>query len=126
MAKKGSTAPVATPAPKKPGSGGQRTLHGFFSRTPSSGSPATLPQRGPSTKTADSGLRAKLSAGPSSSQLTPAPSSDAPEPELDGGHAKASPDLTKGLPSPVSADEGQANGTDELTVFGTPSRRVRG
>jgi hypothetical protein len=58
--------------------------------------------------------------------LTPAPSSDGPELEINGdvAAAKASSPPSRGLPSPVSADERQTDGLDELNARGTPSRRV--
>jgi hypothetical protein len=56
--------------------------------------------------------------------LTPVPSSDGPEPEIEDYSSKASSPPAKGLPSPVSADEGQTNGLDEQNARGTPSRRV--
>ena len=68
-----------------------------------------------------------------SSHLTPTPSSDGPE-EEEGVPSKATTKESsvprKGLPSPVSSAndelEGQTNGAaEELTAFGTPSRRVR-
>ncbi|EHY52552.1 DNA mismatch repair protein msh6 [Exophiala dermatitidis] len=132
MAKKTSTPAASTPSLKKSSSsGGQRTLLGFFQKTPSStGSPGGLPARTATTSTpAPVKLPAKSGGTTSSgSSLTPVPSSDAAEPEVDteDDRLKASlPAAAKGLLSPVSTDEGQTNGVEELTARGTPSRRAK-
>ena len=128
MPKKSSANPSSTPALKKtPSSGGQKTLLGFFSKTPSSGSPAALPAL-PAKKTATAPAplknRSKSSGTASGSSLTPVPSSDGPQLEDEEEDIKASSPAARGLPSPVSADEGQTNGLDELNARGTPSRKV--
>jgi hypothetical protein len=144
MAKDDSSTSVSTPttsttALKKSTSStqnmkNQKTLHGFFQKTPKAGSsPSTLPERSSTAPRSNGSLKSKLLGRAPSSQLTPAPSSDGPEEQenipLDAS-TKESPVPRKGLPSPVSSAndglEGQTNGaTEELTTFGTPSRRVR-
>ncbi len=124
-------APASTPALKKSTSSGstQKTLHGFFTKTPSTASTTTtMPERSSPRK--NKSLQKKMIARVPSSQLTPVPSSDGPE-EQEAAEAttKESSTLGKGLPSPVSSAndglEGQTNGaTEELTMSGTPSRRV--
>ena len=126
MARK-AVASASTPSTlkKSASSGGQKTLHGFFSKTPSATPSSTLPSRSTPTSKTTPSLKGRLSASSSASQLTPVPSSDAPEAEEDELETKASrPASAKGLPSPVSADEGQTHGDGELSAFGTPSRRV--
>ncbi|KIW72163.1 hypothetical protein PV04_00382 [Phialophora macrospora] len=129
MAKKGTSTPAATPGLKKSSSaGGQRTLLGFFQKTPSSSSPAAPSARSaaPASTPVPSKSRSKPVSTASGSTLTPVPSSDALEPEDEEVHAtKASLPPAKSLPSPVSADGEQTNGTEELTSRGTPSRRVK-
>ena len=120
-----SSTPTPTPSTlkKSSSSGGQRTLHGFFAKPATPSSTGSLPVRVSPRK---HGLNDRLSAPRRSSQLTPQPSSDAVEPEEDHEETtKASQIPTKGLPSPVSADEGQTNAAEEVTVNGTPSRKVR-
>lgn len=119
-----SSTPTPTPSTlkKSSSSGGQRTLHGFFAKPATPSSTGSLPVRFSPRK---SGLNDRLSTPSRSSQLTPQPSSDAVEPEEDHEEtSKASQVPIKGLPSPVSADEGQANAVEEVTVNGTPSRKV--
>lgn len=124
-----STPSGQTPTLKKIGSTGeksQKTLHGFFSKTPSTASSATaLPTR-LSPRKNNGTLKSKMLAPPSSSHLTPAPSSDAVEPEEDLPQASQSPRLT-GLPSPLSSanSQDQTKGdSDNVTAYGTPSRKV--
>ncbi|KIX00439.1 uncharacterized protein Z518_10578 [Rhinocladiella mackenziei CBS 650.93] len=135
MPKQTSSTPASTPALNKPSSSrGQRTLLGFFQKTPSSGSPAALPPRSSNTSPVPSKGRSKTTGAPSGSSLTPAPSSDALELENEDDDGddnnnnnsinKASSPPSKGLPSPVSADERQTDGMEELTARGTPSRRA--
>ena len=121
--KSASSTPTPSTLKKSNSSGGQRTLHGFFSKPSTPASTTTLPERSSPRKP---GLKDRLSAPSRSSQLTPQPSSDAVEPEEEEEPeiSKASQDPTKGLPSPVSADERQTNGAEEVTVNGTPSRKV--
>ena len=122
---KGATASTPTPATlkKSSSSAGQRTLHGFFSKTPTPSTTTKLPERSSPRKPA---LKDRLSAPSRSSQLTPQPSSDAIHPEEDEAQdaAKASQHANKGLPSPVSADGSQSNTKEEVTANGTPSRKV--
>ncbi|KAK5365828.1 DNA mismatch repair protein msh6 [Exophiala xenobiotica] len=128
MPRKSSAAPASTPSLKKtPSTGGQKTLLGFFQRTPSTGGapPATSALRQVPSSPAPSKNRSKSTTTSSASSLTPAPSSDGPGPEDEDDNIKASVPPTKGLPSPVSADEGQTNGLDELNARGTPSRRAK-
>lgn len=125
MAKRTSVPPVSTPSLKSSASkSGQQTLFGFFQKTPLVKASTALPDRTPTKSSPITRRTSKSATFSSSSELTPAPSSDALEPEEDEQSLKASPELPpKGLPSPVSADEGQTNGT-ELTASGTPTRRV--
>lgn len=125
MARKAATStPASTPSLKKSASsGGQKTLLGFFQRTPSTSSPVLPPT---ATLSSPSATSYKPASPRSSSSLTPAPSSDPADPEDENdNHAKnRSPSIPKGLPSPVSADERQTNGVEELNARGTPTRRV--
>ena len=130
MAKKQSPS-AASPASLKKSAwiGGQRTLHGFFSKPPSSSSPTSLPERLSPAKPRSTSTKDRLLGTSRSSQLTPVPSSDALEPDLEDFDAQfkaSSPPAPKGLPSPVSADGRQTNGVEEeeVTARGTPSRRV--
>ncbi|EXJ81328.1 DNA mismatch repair protein MSH6 [Capronia epimyces CBS 606.96] len=126
MPKKTSTPVASTPTLKKTSSsGGQRTLLGFFQRTPSTGSPAPLPAKPTISAPAPARARTKAAGTTSGSSLTPAPSSDALDPENEDDQCKASSPASKGLPSPVSTDEGQTNGVEELSARGTPSRRAK-
>lgn len=125
-----STPSGQVPTLKKAGSTGeksQKTLHGFFNKTPGTASSATaLPTR-LSPRKKNGSLQSKMLAPPSSSRLTPTPSSDAIEPEDDVPKASRSPGLT-GLPSPLSSanSQVQTNGdAEEITTHGTPSRKVR-
>jgi DNA mismatch repair protein MSH6 len=134
-----STPTTSTPALKKSTSStqnmkNQKTLHGFFQKTPNAGSTAsTLPERSSAASKTTGSLKSKLLARTPSSQLTPAPSSDGPEEQENvpvDMLTKESSVPGRGLPSPASSAndelEGQTNGaTEELTAFGTPSRRVR-
>lgn len=123
--KKAASTPTSTPALKKSSSsGGQRTLFGFFQKTPSTGSPAALPAPTVATTPIASKPRPKTAGTTSGSSLTPAPSSDGPEPEIEDERTKASSPPPKGLPSPVSTDERQTDGLDELNARGTPSRKA--
>jgi len=126
MGKRASTTPSATPSLKKSASSaGQKTILGFFQKTPSTGSPASLPARTVNSSTTPSNLFSRKVGSPSGSSLTPVPSSDAVYPDLDPGNDKASfTSPTKGLPSPVSADGWQTNGVGELNARGTPTRKV--
>ena len=134
MARTPAGAGTSTPSLKKSESTGgkQKTLHGFFARTPTPASAAaTLPERPSPRKNSTARVHAKFGLK-DSSQLTPAPSSDGPglDIEEEGQDSnKASQHFpTTSLPSPVSPanGEGQTNGgTEDLTVRGTPSRRVQ-
>ncbi|KAJ9605187.1 DNA mismatch repair protein msh6 [Cladophialophora chaetospira] len=126
MPKKGASTPASTPALKKSASsGGQKTLLGFFQKTPSTSSPAApTPSSVTAATPAPFKSRSKPASATSASTLTPVPSSDALEPEdEDIDTKKASLPASRSLPSPVSADGEQAVG--ELTSRGTPSRRVK-
>lgn len=134
-----STPSNLTPALKKSTSNtqnmkNQKTLHGFFQKTPNTPSTVSgLPERLSTAPKSNGFLKGKLQARTPSSQITPVPSSDGPEEQENAATAapiKESPAPRKGLPSPVSSAndglEGQTDGlTEELTAFGTPSRRVR-
>jgi DNA mismatch repair protein MSH6 len=133
-----STPVASTPALKKPTSStqnmkNQKTLHGFFQRTPNTAStPLTLPERSSAAPKTISSLKSKMLGRTPSSQLTPTPSSDGPEEQENTPNettVKESSVRHKGLPSPVSSAndglEGQTNrATEEPTTSGTPSRRV--
>ena len=133
-----STPVASTPALKKPTSStqnmkNQKTLHGFFQRTPNTAStPLTLPERSSAAPKTISSLKSKMLGRTPSSQLTPTPSSDGPEEQENTPNettVKESSVRHKGLPSPVSSAndglEGQTNrATEEPTASGTPSRRV--
>ena len=122
MPKKTSATPTPIPSTlkKSESEGKQRTLHGFFSKTPTPAAVTKLPERSSPRKPK---LNDKFTAPARSSNLTPAPSSDAIAPE-DDEEPKASEPSANSLPSPVSTDEAQTNGTEEVTANGTPSRRV--
>jgi len=112
----------------------QKTLHGFFQKTPNTAStPLTLPERSSAAPRTISSLKSKMLGRTPNSQLTPTPSSDGPEEQENTPNKTAMKESSvrhKGLPSPVSSAndglEGQPNrGTEELTASGTPSRQVR-
>lgn len=129
MAKKPSgSAPASTPATlkKSASSSGQRSITGFFGKAQNTPTPTRLPHRSPAKETTKK--NALLDRATSRLDLTPVPSSDGPEPEVESpaGDTKASSTAVQGLPSPASTDEGQTNGTDGLTNSGTPSRRASG
>lgn len=136
MARDSAARSTPTPALKKSTSNNQsmktqKTLHGFFLKTPTSASTtSTLPERS-SPRRPKGSLQTRMLDTTPSSQLTPLPSSDAPEPETEATLPKAKESFVskKGLPSPASSAngelEGQTNGSSEqLIAFGTPSRRV--
>ena len=126
-------APLSTPAPpklkKSASSSGQKTLLGFFSKTPSTGplTQKSLPERSSPRKN----LSNKFSAPARAAQLTPQPSSDAIAPEDEDVkplevQASSSFGAQAALPSPVSTDEAQVNGAEELRPgLGTPSRKAK-
>lgn len=112
----------------------QKTLLGFFQKTPNTASStSTLPERLPTVSRKIGGLRDKGVSRSNSSQITPAPSSDALDeddniPEQDV--SQESFRTKRGLPSPVPSANGELVGqtiadAGELTAFGTPSRKVR-
>jgi DNA mismatch repair protein MSH6 len=133
-----SPAPISTPALKKSTSStqnmkNQKTLLGFFQKTPNAcSSPSTLPERSADTSRTKSTLQSKPFARANSSSITPAPSSDAfgEDEDITGqAIAKESSQPKRGLPSPVSSANGDSVGqtvsdAEELTAFGTPSRKV--
>ena len=127
-----------TPALKKSSSNpqnvkNQRTLLGFFQKTPTTASStSTLPETLPSVSQKSNTLKVNRFAQTNRSQITPVPSSDALDedgnnPEQD--FLKESSRSKEGLPSPVSSTNGGYMGqttadAEELTSFGTPSRKV--
>lgn len=137
MARATGGPPVSTPSLQKSGTGGknQTTLFGFFQRTPTSASTdATLPDRSSSVKTPGGLLGSAVSQKVTSSQLTPAASSDQRDqssPIQAGISTSRKASLTfqpKCLPSPVSSADGAGQTNGDLTMStagGTPSRRVR-
>lgn len=122
MAKKAANSVASTPATlkKSSSSNAQRTLHGFFSKTPT---PSTT--KSTSQSTIDSVIKPSFSHNSSFSDLTPVPSSDVAEPEEDTIVAqKGTNRSAKGPISSVPTDEKSNGDTDGVTAFGTPSRRV--
>lgn len=124
-----STPSGQTPTLNRLGSTGeksQKTLHGFFTKTPNTALPATaLPTR-LSPRKKNGSLQSKMLASPSSSQITPGPSSDAIEPEEDIREASLSPPVA-GLLSPSSSAnvmKQTKQAAEEVTAYGTPSRKV--
>lgn len=124
MVKKGASQVASTPATlkKSNSSSNQRTLHGFFSKTPTPGATKST-----GVSTTDSSFNKSIFSDVSSiSDLTPVPSSDALEPAPEDDTPKASTsESALGLLLPASADETQADAPAELTSFGTPSRKVQ-
>lgn len=102
-------------------SGQQRTLLGFFSKTPSTGKSVKLPERTSPRKPV---TKPSFDRQTTASSLTPAPSSDAPSPEPNTGKRDQASATPKGLPSPASTDNSQSNDINGVTSSGTPSRRV--
>ena len=111
----------------------QKTLFGFFQKTPTADSSAsTLPETLSLKSRKNHALQANSFVRTNSSNITPAPSSDAFDedgnsPEEDS--LKESLRSKDGLPSPVSSTNGGLDGqtvpdAEELTAFGTPSRKV--
>ena len=129
-----------TPALKKSSSSmqntkNQKTLFGFFQKTPSTASstPSTLPQTLPTISRKKNAPQTNRFTRTNSSNITPAPSSDAFDENGNGpeeeDQLKESPRSREGLPSPVSSTNGGLVGqtirdSEELTAFGTPSRKV--
>jgi hypothetical protein len=127
-----------TPALKKSTSStqntkNQKTLLGFFQKTPNTASStSTLPDRPSPASRKKGGLQARSFVHANSSQITPVPSSDALDEDDNSAQqnvSKESSRSTEGLPSPVSSANGELVGqttadAEELTNFGTPSRRV--
>jgi hypothetical protein len=127
-----------TPALKKSTSNtqnmkNQKTLLGFFQKTPNTTSSASdLPESLSAVARKKPLLQKKSVLRHSGSHITPTTSSDAldeddntPECNL----SKESSRSRKGLPSPVSSANSELGGqtiaeTEELTAFGTPSRKV--
>lgn len=125
------SAPASTPGPatlKKAGSAsGQKTLLGFFSKTPAASTGVLTPKSLPERSSPRKNLTNKFSTPATSSRLTPQPSSDAIIPEdEDLVQVQAScSSSAKGLPSPVSADGSQTNGVEEHNGQSTPSRKAK-
>lgn len=124
MAKNSTTPVTSTPATMKKSNSasGQKSIHSFFSKTPTTSNSVKLPERSSPRKTV--AAKPNFSKKVSRSDLTPVPSSDAPIPE-DLDDQKASLTVVDGLPSPVSADKRQTRDTEPSNEAGTPSRRVR-
>lgn len=111
----------------------QKTLLGFFQKTPNSASTtSSLPDRLVTDVKKSSVLATKNFSRKSSSQITPAPSSDALDEDdnlSEQAVSKESSRSKEGLPSPVSSANGEPvrqtlADAEELTAFGTPSRKV--
>jgi hypothetical protein len=128
---------IQTPALKKSSSNiqsvkNQKTLFGFFQKTPTTASSAsTLPETLPTISRKNSALQANRFARTSSSTITPAPSSDAFDEDgnIEEDSLKESSRSKQGLPSPVSSTNGglvaqTVPDAEELTASGTPSRKV--
>lgn len=132
------TPETPTPALKKSTSNtqnvkNQKTLLGFFQKTPTTvSSTSTLAERLPTTSRKNGVGQSKNFSRANSSHITPAPSSDALNEDDDiqsGGVQKESSRSTEGLPSPVPSANGEIMRqtlaeAEELTAFGTPSRKV--
>lgn len=129
-----------TPALKKSSSSmqnmkNQKTLFGFFQKTPTTASSASFasPQTLPTISRKNNLPQTNRFARTKSSNITPVPSSDALD---EDGNSPDKEDTLKessrsreGLPSPVSSTNGALVGqavqdSEELTAFGTPSRKV--
>jgi DNA mismatch repair protein MSH6 len=111
----------------------QKTLLGFFQKTPNTASSTSpLPESLPIVTRKKAMLQNKSFLRHSGSHVTPAPSSDALDEDDNSPQcnvSKESPRSRKGLPSPVSSANGELVGqtaadAEELTTFGTPSRKV--
>lgn len=111
----------------------QKTLLGFFQKTPTTASTtSTFPETLPSASRKGNILQANRFARTSRSQITPAPSSDAPDEDSNNPEhdvLKESSRSNEGLPSPISSTNGGHMGqtaadAEELSSFGTPSRKV--
>lgn len=111
----------------------QKSLLGFFQKTPNTASSiSTLPERLPSVSKKNGVLHGKSLTQAKGYQITPVPSSDALDDEDDSSQQNVSKESSwsnEGLPSPVSSANGKSLGqtaadADELTAFGTPSRKV--
>lgn len=127
-----------TPALKKSTSNtqnvkNQKTLLGFFQKTPNTASSAsTLPDLPLIASRKNGMLQGRRVARATSSQITPAPSSDAVDEDDNASQEKTSKESCRsgeGLPSPVSSANGELvrqtpPDTEEFTAFGTPSRKV--
>ncbi|KAL9621161.1 MAG: hypothetical protein Q9160_004412 [Pyrenula sp. 1 TL-2023] len=138
-----ATVPASTPTLKKSSSTtqssrNQKSILGFFqSRTPTAKSPSlpVVETASSAQKASRSSPRYRKSTGQhaTSQDLTPAPSSDAPDGEDDRAqHSKgtAESEQLNGLPSPDTSANGDVKGKaaedgPELTNFGTPSRRAK-
>ena len=146
MARNSKDTATASPIPATPSlrksnsstqsSKNQKSILGFFTKTPSvvaSQSPTADGSDSRST-TIPSALSLSKTSGKHRrpSQLTPLPSSDAPEELSDAEDQEAAvieSEQTIGLPSPDASANGDVKGkggevATELTAFGTPSRRV--
>lgn len=111
----------------------QKTLLGFFQKTPNTASStSSLPNRLVNDARKSSVLATKNFTRSSSSQITPAPSSDALDEHDNISEQNVSKEGSRskeGLPSPISSANGEFFGqtvadAEELTAFGTPSRKV--
>jgi len=127
-----------TPALKKSTSNtqnmkNQKTLLGFFQKTPNTASSASsLPESLSAVARKKPMLQKKSVLRHSGSHITPTPSSDALDEDDNTPECNVSKESSrsrKGLPSPVSSANGELEGqtvtdAEELTAFGTPSRKV--
>jgi DNA mismatch repair protein MSH6 len=111
----------------------QKTLLGFFQKTPNTASStSTLPDRPSPASRKKAGLQGRSFVRANGSQITPVPSSDALDEDDNTAQqniSKESSRSTEGLPSPVSSANGELGGqtmadAEELTNCGTPSRKV--
>jgi DNA mismatch repair protein MSH6 len=128
-----------TPALKKSTSNtqnmkNQKTLLGFFQKTPSTASStSTVPEPLSVVARKKPMLQKKSVLRHSGTHITPTPSSDALDEDDNTAECNVSKESSRskrGLPSPVSSANGELGGqtvadAEELTTFGTPSRKVR-
>jgi DNA mismatch repair protein MSH6 len=123
-----------TPALKKSSSNtqnmkNQKTLLGFFQKTPNTASSASdLPESLSAVARKNPMLQKKSVLRHSGSHITPTPSSDALDEDDNTPECNVSKESSrsrKGLPSANGELGGQTVAeTEDLTAFGTPSRKV--
>jgi len=127
-----------TPTLKKSNSGSttsknQKTLHGFFQKTPVNNAAPSAISEEQSLSSSGHALKVASKSLPkrhdSALNLTPAPSSDGPDIEDESTTLQESATSHTGLISPVTPANEVLDGqtledVGEVTTFGTPSRKV--